>query len=253
MLVLRIDDVCPQMDWEWFEKTMELLAKYNVTGLLGVVPDCKDPKLNVNEPKEEFWELMRQYQKQGWCIAMHGYTHVYDAQALGLVAVKKTASEFAGHTYEEQLERLKKGKELLHEKNIDTDIFFAPSHNYDKNTIKALHMLGFQYISDGRSRYAYKWGKIKFIPNSRVGQANRGIHTWVLHPCISKETGYKILKDFLESKSQTILPFQTALEENDICNRCHGLIGQVSEEKVYVFFQRVRCLGSKVKQRLRGM
>lgn len=133
MLVLRIDDVCPQMNWVWFEKTMELLAKYNVTGLLGIVPDCKDPKLNVNEPKEEFWEMMQQYQKQGWCVAMHGYTHKYDTKALGLVVAEKTKeSEFAGHTYEEQYERLKKGKELLQQNNIETDIFFAPSHNYDK-------------------------------------------------------------------------------------------------------------------------
>lgn len=252
MLVLRIDDVCPQMDWYWFEKTMNLLEEYNITGLLGVIPDCKDIKLNVKETKKEFWEIIQQYQKKGWCIAMHGYTHVYDTQAMGLVAVeRKKASEFAGHTFDEQLLRLKKGKELLRQKDLETDIFFAPSHNYDKNTIRALHAMDFRYISDGRSRYAYRWMGIKFIPNSRVKQAKKGIHTWVLHPCITKEKGYKVLKEFLESENQVILPFQTVLEENDICSRCHW--GGRLEEKIYIFFQRVRCVGGRIKHKWQGV
>lgn len=253
MLVLRIDDVCPRMEWEWFEKTMALLMKYKVTGLLGVIPDCQDPILNVEAVKGDFWDKIRQYQEAGWSIAMHGYTHKYDTRALGLVVAEKTKeSEFAGHTYEEQYARLKAGKELLQQKNIETDIFFAPSHNYDKNTLRALHELGFQYMSDGRSRYAYRRMGMKFIPNSRVRQAKKGIHTLVLHPCITKELGYRNLKKRLESGEQVILPFQTVLEENDVCNRCHWLIGQLLEEKIYIFIQRTRCVGSHIKHKLRG-
>lgn len=253
MLVLRIDDVCPQMEWKWFAKTMDLLAEHNVTGLLGVIPDCRDIMLNKEKPKEDFWDQLLLYQSGGWCIAMHGYKHLYDTTALGLVVADKTKeSEFAGHTFEEQYTRLKKGKELLEQRNIYTDIFFAPSHNYDKNTIKALHELGFRYISDGRSRYAYQRMGLKFIPNSRARQAKRGIHTLVLHPCITKELGYNNLKKMLESNQRTILPFQSVLEGNDVCSRNHLLLSQLLEEKIYVFFQRARCVGSHIKHRLRG-
>lgn len=254
MLVIRIDDVCPQMEGDWFERIMALLEEYNVTGLLGVIPECQDPMLNVGEFREKFWDDIHRYQKMGWCIAMHGYTHKYDTKALGLVVTEKTKeSEFAGHTFEEQLERLKKGKCLLQEKNIHTDIFFAPSHNYDKNTIRALRELGFHYMSDGRSRYAYRRMGIKFIPNSREKQASKGIHTLVLHPCMTKERCYNNLKNRLEcGGAQEILPFQTLLEDDDPCNRSHWLVSQLLEEKIYVFFQRARCMGSRVKQKLRS-
>lgn len=75
---------------------------------------------------------------------------------------------------------------------------------------------------------------MKFIPNSRVRQAKKGIHTLVLPPCMTKELGYGNLKKRLESEEQLILSFQTAMEENDTCNRCHGLFGQLLEEKVYI-------------------
>jgi predicted deacetylase len=57
-----------------------------------------------------------------------------------------------------------RGKELLRKKELATDIFMAPAHSYDKNTIKALGQLGFRYVTDGYSLFPYIIGSLKFIP-----------------------------------------------------------------------------------------
>ena len=49
-------------------------------------------------------------------------------------------------------EKIKKGKEILESHNVYTDVFFAPSHSYDDNTLRALSKCGFKYISDGYSK-----------------------------------------------------------------------------------------------------
>ena len=43
---------------------------------------------------------------------MHGYQHVFDIRAKGIISHKKH-SEFAGHPYVVQSERIKKGKDIF--------------------------------------------------------------------------------------------------------------------------------------------
>ena len=57
---------------------------------------------------------------------MHGYQHVFDIRAKGIISHKKH-SEFAGHPYVVQSERIKKGKDILLSHGICTDVFFCPS------------------------------------------------------------------------------------------------------------------------------
>ena len=153
-ILLRFDDICPTMDWNQWEKAKIKLDEISAKPLLGVIPNCKDPDLMIDKPRQDFWEYIRNLQEQGFEIAMHGYEHVFDVQSSGIVTSKKQ-SEFAGHPYEIQNERIRKGKEILLEHGIETNIFFAPAHSYDDNTLKALSANGFKYISDGKSFKSY--------------------------------------------------------------------------------------------------
>lgn len=182
-ILLRIDDICPTMDFHQFQIAMELMDKYNVKPLLGVVPDCQDTDLQIEPAHSDFWEFVKGLQDKGYTIAMHGYIHVFDNHARGIV-VKRWDSEFAGHPYEVQLEKIRKGKEILESHGIHTDIFFAPGHSYDENTLKALAVCGFKYMSDGLSYKPYRWHGITCVPARSGGMPRLTFgttHTAVFH------------------------------------------------------------------------
>ena len=183
-ILLRFDDICPTMNWKQWNKAKSLLDSIGATALLGVIPNNQDPDLLINEPREDFWEYIKQLQQQGYTIAMHGYQHVFDINASGLSTPKKH-SEFAGHTYEEQNRRICEGKRILKEHGIETDVFFAPAHSYDDNTLKALAANGFKYVSDGKSQKPYKRHGIICFPEYTGGLPslkNEGdYYTAVLH------------------------------------------------------------------------
>lgn len=162
-ILLRFDDICPTMNWEQWERAKQMMDKAGVTALLGVVPDCTDPDLMIDAPRPDFWEYIKELQNQGYTIAMHGYHHQFEIKADGLVT-KNKISEFAGLPYEKQLVKIQKGKEILNSHGIMTNVFFAPAHSYDDNTLRALVSCGFKYVSDGLSSKPYKRQGITLLP-----------------------------------------------------------------------------------------
>ena len=76
-IIIRIDDIAENMNWQLMEKCEELFDKYNIKPVLGVIPNNKDEELLNYPKKENFWELVRDWKRKGWEISMHGYSHVY--------------------------------------------------------------------------------------------------------------------------------------------------------------------------------
>lgn len=183
-ILLRFDDICPTMNWEQWERAKRMMDKAGVTALLGVVPDCTDPDLKIDTPRPDFWEYIRELQNQGYTIAMHGYHHQFEIRADGLVT-KNKISEFAGLPFEKQLEKIQKGKEILNSHGIATDVFFAPAHSYDDNTLLALKACGFKYMNDGLSSKPYMRQGIKLLPCRSGGiprmEKKSGFVTSVIH------------------------------------------------------------------------
>ena len=78
--LLRMDDVAENMNWHIMNKIEILFDKYNIKPVIGVIPNNKDPEL-LKFPKEEnFWEKIKTWQKKGWEISMHGYSHEYEIE-----------------------------------------------------------------------------------------------------------------------------------------------------------------------------
>ncbi len=183
-ILLRFDDICLTMNWEQWERAKQMMDKAGVTALLGVVPDCTDLDLKIDAPRSDFWEYIKELQNQGYTIAMHGYHHQFEIKADGLVT-KNKISEFAGLPYERQLEKIKKGKEILDSHGIVTDVFFAPAHSYDDNTLRALAASGFKYVSDGLSSKPYIRNGIVLLPCRSGGiprmEKKSGFVTAVMH------------------------------------------------------------------------
>jgi len=233
-IAIRIDDVCPQMDSERFERTVRHIESCGVRGLLGLIPECRDEYLCQRADDPDFWKKLLELRENGWVLAMHGYTHVYDIQSKSMVSGGLN-SEFAGYTYEEQFKKLKKGLDILSLHGIKTNIFFAPSHSYDKNTLRALHNLGFKYISDGRSTYCYRHYGLKFIPCRVYGMPRRieGVITLALHPCAITDEEYDQWKEYIEVHHDRLVSYSELLVEKE-----HELLPQLIDEKLYILFSR---------------
>ena len=209
-IIIRIDDVCPSMDRERFEKYIAEFKVLGVKPLLGIIPLCQDDSINYGQ-MDDFWELMRRMQNDGYPIAMHGVNHVYCAQAKGLVCNRKM-SEFSSLSFEEQKEKLLLGKSKLEKEGIYTDTFMAPGHSYDRNTLKALKSTGFEYITDGRSAEPYILEGIKCIP--AIGpwkrHSGRGVLTICLHPSSDKDSNLKAVIDLINRDKDRIISFASA-------------------------------------------
>lgn len=166
-IAVRLDDITPDMDWQRFYRFKALLDKYQVKPLIGVVPDNRDENLKGRGEgaPADFYAYIKELQSQGWCIAMHGFQHIYTTKKGGIFPLNDF-SEFAGVSYEKQKKMLEDGKKLLKDKGIETDIFMAPAHSYDNNTLKALRETGFKRLTDGFGVKPYEWKGLIFYPIS---------------------------------------------------------------------------------------
>ena len=141
--MIRLDDIAENMNWDLMKKSEILFEKYKIKPVLGVIPINKDDELLSYPKKNDFWEQVRSWQKKGWEIAMHGSSHVYDKHTKNRDYFGYGGkSEFFGHTFENQILKIKKGLKIFNEKNIHIDTFFAPNHTYDQNTFNALKESG---------------------------------------------------------------------------------------------------------------
>ena len=196
-IAIRMDDITPDMDWKKFLEFKEILDQYRIKPLIGVVPDNQDKMLSIDGAKEDFWSYIRELQKEGWVIAMHGYRHLYDGNCGGMFPLNNF-SEFAGNSLAVQREKIARGKEKLEEQGIFTDFFMAPAHAYDENTLIALKENGFCKITDGFGKYPYLWQDMTFYPISfRMSDSLKqpeGYTTLVVHTnTIENMDYYKVM------------------------------------------------------------
>lgn len=237
-ILIRFDDICPTMDFKQFNRAVELLDKYNVKPLIGIIPNNNDIDLQIEKEHGDFWEYIKNLKEKGYAIAMHGYEHRFCSPHHGILNRRKE-SEFAGLPVEQQIDKIKKGKEILINHGIDTDIFFAPAHSYDKNTLKALSLCGFKYMSDGKSKKAYWFEGIKCLPCRNAGAANisgPGYYTSVFHAHEwvrpDKSYAFDQLKKTLDKYGNYVVPF------GEYCNQPVGnALVQQLVEKSYVIWQ----------------
>lgn len=171
------------MDWERFARLKRVFDEFGIRPLLGVIPDNRDPQLRqFSEFGGDFWEKMRSLQARGWEIAQHGFQHVYVTRNRGLMGINGL-SEFAGLPFEIQFDKLSRGLRILQEQGLSCETFMAPSHSFDRLTLRALRELGFTTITDGFAPWPTIEHGLIFLPqwlaNPRV--LPLGVQTFCLH------------------------------------------------------------------------
>jgi predicted deacetylase len=152
--LLRFDDICPTMNWRVWAEIETVLVQRQFKPLLAVVPDNRDPGLQVDPPAGDFWDRVRAWQDRGWTIALHGFQHRYVTRNAGMVALRKK-SEFAGLRADVQREKLRRGVEIFERERITSDVWIAPGNSFDAATVSLLPDFGIGVISGGYFRCPY--------------------------------------------------------------------------------------------------
>ncbi len=93
--LLRFDDLCPTMSRERWERFLPVFEDFGIRPILAVVPENRDPELEISAPDAEFWSRMRVMQAAGAAIGLHGYRHVCESTGRSLVPLLGTSDGFA--------------------------------------------------------------------------------------------------------------------------------------------------------------
>lgn len=210
--LVRLDDACPTMSIERWGKVESVLDKYGVRPMVGIVPNCHDEKLVIDNEDEHFWEKARGWQNKGWAIAMHGYDHEYvsDKGLEGLNPLWKR-SEYAGVSLDVQRKKIREGVSILKSKGLNVKYFFAPSHTFDENTLIALREESeIRVISDMYTLKPYREDNFVFIP-CQIGHPQKmplpGLYTICLHPNTFDNAALERLGQFLKENQSNVIAF----------------------------------------------
>ena len=156
----RLDDIAPNMNWDNFNSLVAIFKKYGIKPLIVVIPDNKDAELLKYPHNPDFWGIISRLGGDGWIVAQHGYQHLYISANGGILNINKKG-EFSGVDSNAQIKMIGIGKDIITAQVGEPKIFVAPAHSFDKNTIDALVVNNFYFMSDGIALYPFKkWGII---------------------------------------------------------------------------------------------
>lgn len=224
-IAVRMDDITPDMNWDNFNFFLKLFEQAGISPLLGIVPDNRDRSLVCGAAQGDFYGTMKSLENKGFVLAMHGYHHVYTTKRSGLFPLNRQ-SEFAGVPYGKQREMLKAGREILKQNGIDTDIFMAPAHSYDRNTLKALKEAGFTRMTDGFGKMPYVYRGLTFYPISFMfSQSLRlkdGATTLVLHANTVTEAEKERYTEIFKKYGKNMISYSEYLKMEPVTRTVFG-------------------------------
>lgn len=239
--LIRLDDACPTMDKAKWKRMEDILDRCGVKPMVGVIPHNEDPMQQIDPADDGFWNKVREWNKKGWAIALHGYNHRYETEdgLNGLNPLWKR-SEFSGLPLNAQKEKVREGIALLREQDINPRYFFAPSHTFDDNTLIALHdESDIRIISDTIATHPYVYKGFVFIPQF-CGQCReiklKGVFTFCLHPSTMKEESFENTNKFLQLHKKEF----TSFDAIDVCNKKAKCFFDKALSFSYFFFRRLR-------------
>ncbi len=209
-ILIRFDDICENMNWDFMNRCEVIFDKYDIKPLLGVIPSNLDDDLKKWPKNDNFWEMVRAWQNKGWEISMHGYNHLYNKETHGLDYFGYGGkTEFFGENYDIQKKKILKGIKKFNDENIQIRSFFAPSHTYDINTFKSLHESGIKYVIDGYGLFPYYQHKLIFIPQLFYNLIffPFGVQSTQIHLNMWSEKDMKKFENFIIKNKKNIFSF----------------------------------------------
>ena len=207
--IMRLDDACEKRDIEKWDRIEVLLDEYQIRPLVGIIPHCEDDAMSGYAEDKMFWDRVSSWIAKSWSIAMHGYNHVYSSECGGINPVNNR-SEFAGEDYAVQKEKIQKGVDIMREHGVDPKVFFAPSHTFDENTLKALQeSSNIRIISDTPANKPYTKYGMTFVPqqSGAVRKLPFDTITFCYHPNVMSDKEFECLEQFLKIHQNEFINF----------------------------------------------
>lgn len=201
--IIRLDDASPTMDRKKWNRVFEVLDRYDIKPIVAVIPHNEDKKMIIDKYDNKFWDKVRDWQNKDYHIALHGYNHVYTTKKRGIIPMN-SRSEFAGVDISIQREKIKKGYNIFRKEGIKSNIWVAPAHSFDTNTLQVLREeTSIDIISDGISFYPYTQDNFFWIPHQMWSFRERknGIWTIGLHPNTMTDKKFREFEEFIENYS----------------------------------------------------
>ena len=239
-LLIRIDDIAENMNWSLMNKCEVLFDQHNIKPLLGVIPCNEDRELYSYEKNSDFWNKVRSWEKKGWEISMHGFSHVYDRKKK-----KKDyfnyggRSEFCGHNYSVQLSRIKNGLKKFEEEKIKIRSFFAPNHTYDENTFLSLKESGIKHVIDGYGLIPYTKHDLNFFPQLFYKEIMLpfGVQSTQIHLNYWNEDDYEHFEKFILQNVNKIINFEKCIEKinNNLLSKFINFITKIAIKSIRLF------------------
>lgn len=196
--LLRIDDLCPTVSAQRWQQFQALIEEFHLRPILAVVPDNRDPELQVSPPDPAFWDGIRALEAKGAAIGLHGYQHLCATRGRSLVDLHRI-SEFAGIPAATQRAWIGEGVRILRGHGLNPNIWIAPRHGFDRNTLAALREERILLLSDGFARGPFLQGGLTWIPQQLWApvEKERGLWTICVHPNTARDAEIAALRDFL--------------------------------------------------------
>lgn len=257
-IIIRLDDICPDMNYEKFANVRDILFEYDVKPLIGIIPYNKDEKLKEyrkesSKTDEDIWdELVALQNKEGWEVALHGYEHLYKTKNGGIMK-RNSKSEFAGISFEEQKIAIKEGKKKLESLGFICKAFMAPSHSFDDNTIKVIDQLNICVITDGKGIFPYEVNGciLMPVPYSIYRDLPFGIYTICLHTNTMSHDDIENIRKFISQRRKSMITLSEGINEYNSLKykKWINIVNQISNSLMLIG---VRCaeIMSKMRQKI---
>jgi predicted deacetylase len=252
--LFRLDDITPTMNQAVFDECLQIFMARGIKPILGVVPENHDPALVVSPAAPRFWDLIRSLVSENKItLAQHGLHHIYhrSSQSLLFKYGIGSLSEFSGLQHDIQRNLIIRGQEILKEQGLETDIWMAPNHSYDENTLKALVEAQFRYVTDGIGLYPFRRNNLFFVPviSGKPRYIPCGMTTICLHPNTMTSVDIERLNSFFSNRPHMI-SFEEAVNSHPpasalLINTCTRLTIFLIKKILYIIKVLIRFLHNK--------
>jgi hypothetical protein len=212
--LLRFDDLCPTHDHSLWNRFEMLIAEFGIQPILAIVPDNRDPALELAPPDPQFWSRMRTLQAAGATIGLHGFRHLCVSRSRSLVPLCPE-SEFAGVREATQREWIRQGLEILRGNGLNPTVWVAPRHGFDRATLSPLREESIAIVSDGFARRPFLREGLVWIPQQLWSPVVKpcGLWTICLHADSATNAQVEELREFLSKRADNFTSVERALKE----------------------------------------
>ncbi len=213
--LLRFDDLCPTMSRARWQPFLAIIERYGIRPILAVIPDNRDPQLELDEPDPEFWPRMRALETAGATIGLHGYRHLCQSRAPSLLPFHR-ATEFAGVPGDTQRQWIRAGLAILRGHGLSPSIWVAPRHGFDLVTLRVLREEGIALLSDGLARLPFVRHGLTWLPQQLWApqQKTTGLWTILIHANTAPDSLIHTLDAFLKLHSAQFTSVDRVLAED---------------------------------------